>query len=221
VRQPQVNSHFALRSRLCCHGVITQQAGEVPPCRVPAHGDCGDLGSLRNLARPAHSKRRVHFCQLERLAIPLEGAGRVLRRLHSVLAFELRIPRTLGKEVGERGLQMAKRLLHRHAADFVQPCVLRRLFQGRECSRRFMVAHTFLALQPSVRAQSKHVVVGKARATERASKDLFLLGRWVKPKSVGALDFHSHNIAQLCKMANRKESGFRGTLRVQRYPSPA
>ena len=83
-------------------------------------------------------------------------------------------------------------LASRRCADLVQPGVLGLLFQRRQRRRRFVVAHPFLPLHPGIRAQAKHVVVGKARAAERAGKSQFLLGRRVKPESVGALDIHSH-----------------------------
>ena len=61
-----------------------------------------------------------------------------------------------------------------------------------------MVTDTLLSLHPGVSAQAKHVVVGKARAAKRASKDQLLLWRWVKPESVGALNVHSHGVYNMC-----------------------
>src|SRR5512144_312800 len=63
-----------------------------------------------------------------------------------------------------------------------------------------MVADTLLPLIPSIGTQPKHVVVRKARATKRASKDDFLFGSWVKPKSVRALNVHVlHNNTIPCE----------------------
>ena len=62
-----------------------------------------------------------------------------------------------------------------------------------------MVTDPLLPQHPGVSTQAKHVVVSKTRAAERASKDHLLLGRWNKPKSVGALYIHSHGVYHMCK----------------------
>lgn len=105
---------------------------------------------------------------------------------------------------------MTKRLLNRNAADFVQPQVIGRFLQRRERRRGFVVAHALLALHPGVGAQPQHVVVSKTSATERASKHVLLLGRWVKPEPVGAFNFHSQSIVQLCKVAIQKGKRVQG-----------
>lgn len=64
-----------------------------------------------------------------------------------------------------------------------------------------MVTETFLTLIPSIGAQAKHVVVGKACATKRPRKHCGLLWRRVKPKSVCTFNVHClHDIIQLCEM---------------------
>ena len=69
-----------------------------------------------------------------------------------------------------------------------------------------MVADLFLFLEPRIGAKPKHVVVGKSRTAERPGKNHFLLGRWVKPESVGAFNFHSHILSPMCKRNNPFDS---------------
>lgn len=66
-----------------------------------------------------------------------------------------------------------------------------------------MVANTFLLGVPSIGAHTEHPVIDKSSTTERPGKGGLLLRRWVKPKSVGALDFHSHNVLDLCERVKR------------------
>ena len=65
-----------------------------------------------------------------------------------------------------------------------------------------MIADSLLPLEPRIGAQPQHVVVGKSRAAERPGKSHFLLRRRVNPESVGALDFHSHILSDMCKYSN-------------------
>ena len=65
-----------------------------------------------------------------------------------------------------------------------------------------MIADSLLPLEPRIGAQPQHVVVGKSRAAERPGKSHFLLRRRVKPESIGALDFHSHILYDMCKYSN-------------------
>lgn len=72
-----------------------------------------------------------------------------------------------------------------------------------------MVADPLLFLEPRIGAQPEHVVVGKARATERPGEDLFLLGRRVEAKAVGALDLHgSHYTKAPCKPQTQEPDRF-------------
>lgn len=117
-----------------------------------------------------------------------------------MLGLERRVLRALGEEVCERGLQVPQRLLHGHAADFVQPCVLGRFLQRRQRSGGLVIAHPFLALKPRIRAQTQHVVVDESGATKRARQHHLLIWRRIAAKAVGALDFHgSNNTIVVCK----------------------
>ncbi len=195
----EINANLSVRGGLLGDHIVAKQAHEVPPGGVLADRHGCDLGGLRDRARPPNGKRRVHLRQLERPTIPLERAGRVFRRLRAVLALVLRVPGALGKEVVESGLKMAQSLLHRNAAHFVEPGILRRLLQLGQKRGGLVVADTLLLLEPRIGAQPQHVVVGKASAAERLGKNHFLLRGRVEPESVGALDFHSHSILDLCK----------------------
>ena len=94
---------------------------------------------------------------------------------------------------------LPQRLLHGHAAHFVEPGILRRLLQLGQERGGLVVADPLLLLEPRIGAQPQHVVVGKASAAERLGKNHFLLRGRVEPESVGALGFHSHSIIDLCK----------------------
>ena len=197
--KPKINANLSVRGGLLGDHIIAKQDHEVPPGGVLADRHGCDLGGLRDRARPPNGKRRVHLRQLERPTIPLERAGRVFCRLRAVLALVLRVPGALGKEVVESGLQVAKRLLDRDARHLVEPGVFWLLLERRKRRRSFVVSDALLLLEPRIGAQPQHVVVGKANAAERLGKNQFLLWRRVEPESVGALDFHSHNILGLCK----------------------
>ena len=66
-----------------------------------------------------------------------------------------------------------------------------------------MVANFFLSFIEGIGTQPEHPVVDKASATKRLGKIQLLLWRWVKPKSVGSLRFHSQIIIALCKKHQR------------------
>ena len=202
--QSKINTDQSLCGGLCGHGIVTEQADEVPARGISADRDGRDFRGLRNLARPADGQRRIHLRQLEGVSIPLESAGGVLRRLWAILALELRVAGAFGKEVGKRRLQMSQGLLNRNAGDLVKPRMFRCFLQGRQRGGSLVVAHALLPLHPCVSAQTQHVVVGKTCAAERSGKDQFLLGRWVKPESVGALNVHSHIISKSCKDSKLK-----------------
>ena len=141
--------------------------------------------------REANIQRRIHLGQLQGLTIPFEGAGGVFGRLLTLLAPELRVAGTLGKETGKGSLQMAQRLLHQHAGNFIEPSVFGLFFQSRERSRRFVITDLFLPLHPRIGAKAQHVVVGKTCAAECPGKRQFLLGRRVEAESVGAFNIIS------------------------------
>lgn len=66
-----------------------------------------------------------------------------------------------------------------------------------------MVANAFLLCIPSIGAHTEHMIIDKSSTTERPGKGDFLLRCWEKPKSVGALDFHSHSVLDLCERVKR------------------
>lgn len=195
----KINANLAIDCWLLGDHIVAKQAHEVPPGEVLADRHGRDLGGLRYLARPSNGQRFAHLRQLERPAIQLERARRVLRRLRPILPLELRVAGALGEEVVESGLQVAKRLLDRDARHLVEPSILGLLFERRKCRRRFVVSDALLPLHPCIRPKTKHVVVSKASAAERLGKNHFLLRRRVEPELVRSLNFHSHSILDLCK----------------------
>src|SRR5690606_12902036 len=199
VSQPKINADLAIDCFFLGDHIVAKQAHEVPPGGVLADRHGCDLGGLRYLARPSNGQRFAHLRQLERPSIPLERACRVLRRLRSILSLELRVAGELGKEVGECGLQVAKRLLERDAGHFVEPSVFGMLFERRKCRRSFVVSDALLPLHPCICPKTKHVVVSKASATKRLGKNHFLLRRRIESELIRSLDFHSHIILDPCK----------------------
>lgn len=57
-----------------------------------------------------------------------------------------------------------------------------------------MVADSFLFIEPRIRSQSEHVVVGKTRTTKRPSEDSILGRRGVHSKAICAFNIHIHTI---------------------------
>ncbi len=121
--QAKINADFALRLRFERHGVIAEDRNVVSTGRILRYGDGRGRCTLRQCTRPAYCQRRIHLRELKRLAVPLEGARRVFRRLHAVFAPETRVLCALAKEVGECGLQVSQRLLYGHRTNLVQPRV--------------------------------------------------------------------------------------------------
>lgn len=218
----KINANLPIRGGLLGDHIVAKQAHEVPPGGVLAYRHGCDLGGLRYLARPSNGQRFAHLRQLKRPSIPLKRACRVLRRLWAILLLEFRVAGAFSKEVGECGLQVAKRLLDGDAGHFVEPSVFGLLFERRKCRRSFVVSDALLPLHPCIRPKTKHVVVSKASAAERLGKNHFLLRCRIEPELVRSLYFHSHSILDLCK-DGQPNGGCEseGTLRVPCYPYPA
>ena len=103
-----------------------------------------------------------------------ESRPGVVRRLLAVLAFEGRVASALLEEIGERGLQVAQRLLSRDTGDIVQPSRFWLLLEL--CQRRagLRIIHPLAALErfgPLIKAP----VVDKPNAAERLGKRFGLL----------------------------------------------
>ena len=97
--------------------------------------------------------------------IPFKTPCRVLGRLLTMLAFERRVFRTLGKEVGECRLQMAQCLLLGDARRLTQPQEANVAPVCRPCGTAGVVIDT-LAILEGVSPQLQRVVIGMASTSE-------------------------------------------------------
>ena len=57
-----------------------------------------------------------------------------------------------------------------------------------------MVADSLLFVEPCIRSQTKHVIVGKTRTPKRPSKDVLLSRRGGHSKTICAFNVHIHTI---------------------------
>jgi hypothetical protein len=175
---------------------------------VQHHGDnvaagwLADHGNGSRLTRDRPGPLDPQWAELgqqQPLGSDLEAKRRpgVFRRLFAVLAFEGGVAGALLKEVSKRRLEMAQRLLGRHAGGFVQPSRFRLPLQRGQRRAGLAVVHPLATLE-RLGALLQAPVVDVSDATERASKLLGLrIGRVAteRPTLFHGLHF---NIA-LCK----------------------
>jgi hypothetical protein len=108
--------------------------------------------------------------------------------LRLVSLLELREGRSPLKKVHVGPLQMAQSLLQRDTRDLVQKSRLRLVFERGQLPRHLRVGRPMARLLVGVDREPQGPVVGVTQSAERASKDLFLLFRWVKAIDIGAFD---------------------------------
>jgi len=115
-------------------------------------------------------------------ALEAEPGTGIFRRLLAVFALERRVACAFLEEIAERGLEMAKRLLHRNTGDLVKPDRFGLFLQiGQRCAG-LSIIHPF-ATAVSRCAFGDEPVVHKSGTAKRAGKNLLLLGRRVAAKS--------------------------------------
>ena len=68
-----------------------------------------------------------------------------------------------------------------------------------------MVTNSFLFVEPRIRSQPKHVVVGKTRTTKRQRKYVLLSRRRGYSKTICAFNIHIHTILHYDVIAKSKE----------------
>lgn len=172
---------------------IHDHRDEVAPGWGPNH--CHGRWIDWNVPRPLHLEP-PQLGDKQPLITDLEpkSRARVFRRLPAFFLFERWVARALIEKVAKGGLQVPQSLLCRHAGDFVQPQIVRVLFEGAQGGARLQVVQTFAALKCR-RALRKEAVVHEPHTAKRPRKDSLLLGRWVAAE-VPAL-FHAYILSRL------------------------
>ena len=170
---------------------------EVLAGRLANHGHGGRV--YRHMLGPLDLERAdlgQHKALIANLK--LEGGTGVFSRLAAILPFEGRVLGALLKEVAERGLKMAQRILNWNAGHFVQPDRFRLALQYGQRSAGLDVVHP-LAVLERFGALVKAPVVDVPHAAERLRKLLGLRIGWVA--SEGPSLFHAlHYTVASCKM---------------------
>src|SRR5258706_13749149 len=97
------------------------------------------------------------------------------------------------EEIAEGAVQMAQRLVQRHARRLVQPGRFRVLLQGSECCRCFVIADALLPLIVGIRTQTQRPVVDKPRTPECPRQYGGLFRCWVEPIAICPFVLHAYN----------------------------
>ena len=82
-----------------------------------------------------------------------------------------------------------------------------------------MVTNSFLFVEPRIRSQPEHVIVGKTSTTKRPSKNGFLSGRGVKSKAICAFNVHIHTILCYDVIVKSKERTMRFLCQLKQTAS--
>ena len=130
-------------------------------------------------------------CEVAVCRIPFESVDRVFGRLLAVLAGELRVGGSLGKEIGERRLQVPQSLLLRNAGRFPQENkrgVSTMLGQRRAAG----VVVDRLAVFEAIRSESQREIIDVTRIAKLPSQMPLLAGCRVSTE--GVAHFHKTTI---------------------------
>ncbi|REH46890.1 hypothetical protein BCF44_10654 [Kutzneria buriramensis] len=152
-------------------GVLTERRHEPAPCAVSGHCHRARRHPLRKRSGPHNGQGLAHLGQGQ-LAIvePERGSGVLRRGAGLLLGLESRILPTLGEEVCEGGLQVARSLLERNRGDITQMGQPLGFLPRGQQRRGGVVRDPFLPQRLRLGASSQGEVVDRAHASERAGQ---------------------------------------------------
>ncbi len=189
---------------------LHQDRHEPPARAVPADGDSGRFRAPGQRARPHDRERRVHLGEPQMPVAPPERGPGVLRRRAGMLPrLEPGVLRPLVPERRERALQMAQRLLQRHAGHLTQVGEVAGPFPLGEQRRRLHVADPFLPPVPRRGTGVQRQVIDLPDAAERPPKLPSLCASRVEAVLVRPLDLPrhaSHSTLQPCERRHARSS---------------
>jgi len=170
--------------------LFNQDRDEVTVGAIFGHGDRARFGILWEGSMPVDIQGRVHFCQLQRGAIPLESIRGIGSRLAILLFLERGILGSFLKKVLEGPVQMPQGLLNRHRRNIAQPRVL--LLEIWQHGSQVVVVELLTTFFIHRRAGIQAPIVDKADTAERLSKNDSLLFSRIEPILVCPLDLLAH-----------------------------
>ena len=181
---------------------IDNKRNEVASARLANHGYGRRVNG--NMPGPPHFER-PNLRQNQSLVADFEpeGGTGVFGGLLVILSLKRRVAGALVEEILECCLQVAQRLLRRHARHFVEPRKFRITFEHGQRSTGLVVVHALTALECRS-ALGEEPVVDKPHAAKRPGKMLFLLWRWVASECPSLLHAHKYNTLPVSQQHRRR-----------------
>ena len=182
------------------HGLVFdllfyQNGDKVAVRAILADCDRAGFDVLGEWSMPVDIQRSIHFCQRERLPIPLECIGGIGSRLIVLFLLESGILSTSLKEVHKGPIQVTKGLLQGNRRDIGKPGML--FLEIREHCSKIVVVQTLSILEVGGLTCLESPIVNKATASKRLSKDDSLLLNRIEPEFVCSLCLLAHLLAFL------------------------
>ena len=195
VRQPQINANHVGGDRQGCGGFLHQKTDMVTASGVTAHRDTARRAG--KATTPPDVERVFVFGEPELTLAPAKTISHVSRGLLALFFLKGGIPRLTFEKITKRPIQVPQRLLQTNIGDFGQKCRVRLFLEGSERFGGGVVAHALLTLKPSIGALAQEVVVNVAHTAKRPGKLVGLLGRGIKPITIGAVyGGHAFNLSR-------------------------
>jgi hypothetical protein len=182
-----------------------QDGDEVASSRILGDRDRTGFGIFGQRSVPLDAQRLIHLGKREGLSIPREGIGGTGSRLGVLLFLEGGIVSSSLEEIHKGAIQVTEGLLKRDRRHIGEPGVV--LLESRQHGRKIGVGEALPMLSIGRLASREAPIIDEAAASERLSKDDFLLSSRIESILVGSLRLFAHGLLALSLFLDVQSQG--------------